>query len=126
MIAGLVLGKPIGIAAATWLVHTFTRADLDDELAWTDVVGMAMLAGIGFTVSLLIGELAYPPGSPAAEHVKVGVIVGSLVAALLAGVVLRPPQPGLPAPVRAGGARSSLSRIGDPGRAAAPRAGSRP
>jgi NhaA family Na+:H+ antiporter len=89
VIAGLVLGKPIGITAATWLVHTFTRADLDDELAWTDVVGMAMLAGIGFTVSLLIGELAYPPGSPAAEHVKVGVIIGSLVAAVVAGLVLR-------------------------------------
>ena len=89
VIAGLVLGKPIGITAATWLVHRFTRADLDDELAWTDVVGMAMLAGIGFTVSLLIGELAYPPGSPAAEHVKVGVIFGSLVAAVVAGLVLR-------------------------------------
>ena len=89
VIAGLVLGKPVGIAAATWLVHTFTHADLDDELAWTDVVGMSMLAGIGFTVSLLIGELAFPPGSPAAENVKVGVILGSLVAALLAALVLR-------------------------------------
>ena len=89
VVVGLVLGKPIGVVAATWLLHTFTRADLDDELAWRDVTGMAMLAGIGFTVSLLIGELAYPPGSPAAEHVKVGVIVGSLVSALLAGVVLR-------------------------------------
>ncbi len=89
VIAGLVLGKPIGIVAATWLLHTFTHADLDDELAWTDVLGMAMLAGIGFTVSLLIGELAYPAGSTAAEHVKVGVIAGSLVASVLAAVVLR-------------------------------------
>jgi NhaA family Na+:H+ antiporter len=89
VVAGLVLGKPIGIVAATWLLHTFTRADLDDELAWRDVTGMAMLAGIGFTVSLLIGELAYPAGSPPAEHVKVGVIAGSLVAALLAAAVLR-------------------------------------
>ena len=48
-----------------------------------------MLAGIGFTVSLLIGELAYPADSSAAEHVKVGVIAGSLVSALLAAVVLR-------------------------------------
>lgn len=88
VIAGLVLGKPIGILAATWLLHTFTHADLDDELAWTDVLGMAMLAGIGFTVSLLIGELAYTDGARA-ERVKVGVIVGSLVAALLAAVVLR-------------------------------------
>ena len=48
-----------------------------------------MLAGIGFTVSLLIGELAFGPGSEADEHVKVGVLVGSLIAALLAAVVLR-------------------------------------
>jgi NhaA family Na+:H+ antiporter len=89
VVAGLVLGKPIGIVAATWLLHTFTRADLDDELAWRDVVGVGMLAGIGFTVSLLIGELAYPAESSSAEHVKVGVIAGSLVSALLASLVLR-------------------------------------
>ncbi|WP_183099803.1 Na+/H+ antiporter NhaA [Nocardioides pelophilus] len=89
VVAGLVLGKPIGIVAATWLLQAFTRAELDDELSWSDVVGMAMLAGIGFTVSLLIGELAFDPGSGAAEHVKIGVLVGSLVAALLAALVLR-------------------------------------
>ncbi len=88
VILGLVIGKPVGIFAATWLLHTFTRADLDDELAWTDVLGMALLAGIGFTVSLLIGELAYAEGA-AAERVKVGVIAGSLAAALVAAVVLR-------------------------------------
>jgi Na+:H+ antiporter, NhaA family len=89
VIAGLVLGKPVGILAATWLVHTFTHADLDEELAWSDVVGLAMLAGIGFTVSLLIGELAYPAGHEAAEDVKVGVILGSVVSAVIAGAVLR-------------------------------------
>lgn len=89
IVAGLVLGKPIGIAGSTWLLARFTRADLDDELSWIDVIGMAMLAGIGFTVSLLIGELAFGAGSEADEHVKVGVLVGSLVAALLATVVLR-------------------------------------
>ncbi len=89
IVAGLVLGKPIGIVASTWLLARFTRADLDDDLSWVDVVGMAMLAGIGFTVSLLIGELAFGSGTVADDHVKVGVLVGSLVAALLACVVLR-------------------------------------
>ena len=89
VICGLVVGKPVGIAGCTWLLHTFTRADLDDELSWTDVVGMAMLAGIGFTVSLLIGELAYDDHSAAGERVKVAVLTGSLVAAGLAAVVLR-------------------------------------
>jgi len=89
IIVGLVLGKTVGIAGATWLLATFTRADLDDELSWVDVIGMAMLGGIGFTVSLLIGELAFGPDSVRAEHVKIGVLVGSLLAALLATVVLR-------------------------------------
>ena len=89
IITGLVVGKVIGIAGSTWLLATFTRADLDDELTWVDVVGLALLGGIGFTVSLLIGELAFAPGSAHAEHVKVGVLCGSLTAALLATVVLR-------------------------------------
>ena len=89
IVCGLVVGKTIGIAGSTWLLATFTGADLDDELSWVDVVGMSMLAGIGFTVSLLIGELAFGVGSERDEHVKVGVLTGSLLAASLAAVVLR-------------------------------------
>ncbi len=86
---GLVVGKSVGIAGSTWLLARFTRADLDDELSWLDVIGMSMLAGIGFTVSLLIGELAFGGGTERDDHVKVGVLVGSLVATALATVVLR-------------------------------------
>ncbi|MGA8256622.1 MAG: Na+/H+ antiporter NhaA [Nocardioides sp.] len=89
IIFGLVVGKTVGIAGSTWLLARFTKADLDDELSWIDVIGMSMLAGIGFTVSLLIGELAFGQGSVRDEHVKVGVLVGSLLAALLATIVLR-------------------------------------
>ncbi|MCY7396740.1 MAG: Na+/H+ antiporter NhaA [Nocardioides sp.] len=89
IVSGLVVGKTIGIAGSTWLLSTFTRADLDDELTWVDVIGMSMLAGIGFTVSLLIGELAFGPGSERDDHVKVGVLVGSLVAAVVASAILR-------------------------------------
>lgn len=89
IVLGLFVGKTIGVTAATWLVSRFTRAELDDDLAWLDVVGLAMLAGVGFTVSLLIGELAYGAGSEADEHVKVGVLLGSLVSAIAATVVLR-------------------------------------
>jgi len=89
IIFGLVVGKTVGIAGSTWLLARFTQADLDDELSWVDVIGMSMLAGIGFTVSLLIGELAFGQGSVRDEHVKVGVLVGSLLAALLATIVLR-------------------------------------
>jgi NhaA family Na+:H+ antiporter len=89
IICGLVVGKVIGIAGSTWLLATFTRADLDEELSWVDVLGMAMLGGVGFTVSLLIGELAFGTGSTQDDHVKVGVLVGSLTATVLATVVLR-------------------------------------
>jgi NhaA family Na+:H+ antiporter len=89
IVVGLVAGKTIGITLATWLVSRFTRAQLDESLGWPDVVGLAMLAGIGFTVSLLIGALAYGEGSLRDEHVKVGVLVGTLTAALLASVILR-------------------------------------
>ena len=89
IMTGLVVGKTIGITAATWLVARFTRADLDEGLRWADVVGLAMLGGLGFTVSLLIGELAFGTGTPREEHVKVAVLTGSLAASLLAAVVLR-------------------------------------
>ena len=88
IMAALVFGKPIGIVAATWLVARFTRAHIDRGLAWIDVVGMAMLAGMGFTVSLLIGELAFGSGSPHGEHATIAVFSGSLAAALAASVVL--------------------------------------
>ena len=89
IITGLVVGKTVGTAGSAWLLARFTHARLDDELSWIDVVGMAMLAGVGFTVSLLIGELAFGPGSERDELAKVGVLVGSLAAACLAAVVLR-------------------------------------
>lgn len=89
IMVGLVAGKPIGILAATWLVARFTRAHLSEDLSWLDVAGLAILAGVGFTVSLLIGELAFGIGSPRGGAAKVAVLTGSLVAAALASVVLR-------------------------------------
>jgi NhaA family Na+:H+ antiporter len=89
IVLGLVVGKAIGVTAATWLVARFTRADLDEGLSWSDVLGLSMLAGIGFTVSLLIGELAFGIGTERDDHVKVAVLTGSLAAALIAGVILR-------------------------------------
>jgi Na+:H+ antiporter, NhaA family len=89
IMVGLVIGKPIGISAATWLVARFTRAKMDAGLAAIDVVGLSMLGGMGFTVSLLIGELAFGAGSERDGHVKVAVLAGSLTATVLATVVLR-------------------------------------
>jgi NhaA family Na+:H+ antiporter len=89
IVAGLVVGKTVGIFGSTFLVARFTKARLDDELRWIDVFGVSMLAGIGFTVSLLIGDLAFGADATRQEHVKLGVLCGSLLAALLASVLLR-------------------------------------
>jgi NhaA family Na+:H+ antiporter len=88
VLLGLVVGKPIGVFATSYLLARFTGANLDDDLAWRDVFGVSLLAGIGFTVSLLIGELAFGHGSAAGDGVKVGVLAGSVVAGGLASVVL--------------------------------------
>lgn len=88
ILVGLVVGKPVGVLGATWLVARFTRAELDADLAWWDVLGLAMLAGVGFTVSLLIGELAFGAGSDRDNHVKVAVLAGTITAAVLAGILL--------------------------------------
>jgi Na+:H+ antiporter, NhaA family len=88
VIAGLVIGKPLGVFVTAFLLAKFTHAALDDDLAWRDVLGVSLLGGIGFTVSLLIGELAFEQGSTAGDDVKIGVLVGSVVAGVLACVVL--------------------------------------
>ena len=89
IIAGLVVGKTIGIFGTTRLIAAVTRASLDASLRWIDVLGVSMLAGIGFTVSLLIGDLAFGPDPSRLAVMKVAVLTGSVLAALLAGVLLR-------------------------------------
>lgn len=88
IILALVLGKPVGILGTTWLLTKATKASLDRSLKWIDVFGVSLLAGIGFTVSLLLAELSFGQGSAHDDHAKVGVLAASLLAALLASVVL--------------------------------------
>ncbi|MFF3378212.1 Na+/H+ antiporter NhaA [Streptomyces sp. NPDC002680] len=89
VVLGLVVGKTLGIFGGTWLTARFTRASLSDDLAWADVFAVASLAGIGFTVSLLIGELAFDGDSALTDEVKAAVLTGSLIAALAATVLLK-------------------------------------
>jgi NhaA family Na+:H+ antiporter len=89
VVVALVVGKCAGVFGGTWLTARFTRAQLDDQLSWSDVLGVSLLAGIGFTVSLLVGELAFGEGSARDDHVKAAVLTGSVVASALGTVVLR-------------------------------------
>lgn len=88
IVLGLVLGKPVGITLTTWAVTRFTRSELDPAVGWPDVVGVGTLAGIGFTVSLLVAELSFGVGTPHGDHAKVGIFLASLLAALLGGGLL--------------------------------------
>ncbi|MDX3631661.1 Na+/H+ antiporter NhaA [Streptomyces europaeiscabiei] len=89
VVLGLVVGKAVGIFAGTWLTARFTRASLSEDLSWPDVFAVSSLAGIGFTVSLLIGELAFEGDRMLTDSVKAAVLTGSLIAAVLATVLLK-------------------------------------
>ncbi|MEO3750033.1 Na+/H+ antiporter NhaA [Streptomyces sp. B6B3] len=88
VLLGLFVGKFVGVFGSTYLAARFTRARLHPSLGWADIAGLALLAGIGFTVSLLITELAFAGLPELEDHVKVAVLLGSLIAALAASAVL--------------------------------------
>lgn len=88
IILALVLGKPAGILGTTWVLTKATKASLDKSFKWIDVFGVSLLAGIGFTVSLLVAELSFGHGSVHDDHAKVGILTASLLAAALASIVL--------------------------------------
>lgn len=85
---GLVVGKTIGITLATWLVTRLPGISLPRGVTWIDLIGLALLAGMGFTVSLLISELSFGQGTLLDDIGKVGILLGSLIAAALAMLLL--------------------------------------
>jgi NhaA family Na+:H+ antiporter len=86
--AGLFIGKQIGIFAFTWLTVRAGLAALPQSVTWPQIYGAGLLAGIGFTMSLFIGILAFSDPAQAAG-VRVGVLGGSLLAAIAGYVLLR-------------------------------------
>lgn len=89
IVVGLVLGKPIGILLTTFVITKTTKATLDPDLRWVDLLGVGLLAGVGFTVSLLVNDLSFGQGTEHNDHAKVAILVASLLAALLATALLR-------------------------------------
>ncbi len=88
IILGLIVGKPIGIVGGAWLIARFTKAELAPGLHWRDVSAIGMVAGIGFTVSLLVNELVFADIPGALEAGKLAILVTSVLAAILALVAL--------------------------------------
>ncbi len=87
--AGLFLGKQIGILAGVWLAEATGFARRPAGTSWTELYGVALLAGIGFTMSLFIGGLAFAGDAARIDEVKVGVLAGSILSALGGYIVLR-------------------------------------
>ncbi len=88
--AGLFIGKQIGVMGAAWLVAALKLGARPSGASWLQVYGVSLLCGVGFTMSLFIGALAFPGAvdSPEQVEVKLGVILGSVLSAVLGGVVL--------------------------------------
>ncbi|MGO2756623.1 MAG: Na+/H+ antiporter NhaA, partial [Brachybacterium alimentarium] len=90
IIVGLVGGKILGIVGTSFVLTKLTSARLDPSLRWPDMLGMAAVAGIGFTVSLLVSELSFTAGDPMYDAAKVGVLTASALAAVLGAAILVP------------------------------------
>ena len=88
--AGLFIGKQIGVMGAAWLVSALKLGARPSGASWLQVYGVSLLCGVGFTMSLFIGALAFPGAvdSPQQVEVKLGVILGSVLSATLGGIVL--------------------------------------
>ena len=89
IIVALFVGKTLGIFGGTYLVTRLTRASLNPALRWSDILAIGLLAGIGFTVSLLIAELSYADSQTLLADAKVGILAASLLASLCAVIALR-------------------------------------
>ncbi|MGH6652490.1 MAG: Na+/H+ antiporter NhaA [Sphingopyxis sp.] len=87
--AGLFLGKQIGIFGSVWLSVKWGIAGKLRGATWLQIYGVSLLCGIGFTMSLFIGGLAFPGDPLLIEEAKIGILMGSLVAALAGYAVLR-------------------------------------
>jgi NhaA family Na+:H+ antiporter len=87
VLVGLVVGKPVGILAASWLAVKWKAAALPTGVTWRQLTGVGCLAGIGFTMSVFVAELAFE-NEKLVDSAKIGILVASLVSALLGAAVL--------------------------------------
>lgn len=86
--AGLFFGKQIGVFLASWTAIRLGWADRPEDATWPQVYGVALLCGVGFTMSLFIGLLAFPDSPAQQDAVKIGVLMGSLLSAVTGAILL--------------------------------------
>jgi NhaA family Na+:H+ antiporter len=88
MMASPVLGKPLGVMVSSWLAVRLGLARLPEDVRWGAIAAVSCLAGIGFTMSRFIGDLAFKGGA-ALDQAKLGILTGSLASGVIGYVVLR-------------------------------------
>jgi NhaA family Na+:H+ antiporter len=93
---GLIVGKQLGVFAAIWAVVRLTGSEQPRGTTWLQVYGTAVLCGIGFTMSLFIGELAFPGEPDKIAAAKLGTLAGSFISAVLGWSILRFAPPAAP------------------------------
>ena len=95
IVAGLFVGKQLGVFGAVWLTVRLGIAPAPQYARWSELYGASVLCGIGFTMSLFIGALAFPAAPEAIEQAKLGTLAGSLLSAIVGWTILRmaTPQP---------------------------------
>ena len=87
VVLGLVLGKQVGVTAFTWLAVKVARAERPEGVSWSQIYGGACLAGIGFTMSMFVDQLAFSDPENV-DRAKIGILAASVVAAAWGGAVL--------------------------------------
>jgi NhaA family Na+:H+ antiporter len=93
VVLGLIAGKVLGISLASWLLVKLKLAELPKDIAWKQVIGIAFIAGIGFTVSIFITELAFKDDQALINTAKIGIFIASALSALVGYMILRVAQP---------------------------------
>lgn len=88
VLLGLIVGKPLGVITTAYVTAKFTRAELSKDISWADVGAIGFLSGIGFTVSLLISELAFEGVPSQLSAAKLAVLIASLASAVLATMAI--------------------------------------
>jgi NhaA family Na+:H+ antiporter len=88
IVLGLVLGKMLGILGASWLMVKLGKASLPEDTKWLHIIGVGFIAGIGFTVSIFITELAFRGNNELIESAKIGIFIASIISALMGSAIL--------------------------------------
>lgn len=90
ILLGLFIGKPLGVFAFSWITIKLRAAQLPEDATWSQLFGIAMLCGIGFTMSLFIGALAFQHGGAGADRIdRLGILIGSIASAVVGYLWLR-------------------------------------